>query len=56
LIRTNAGDDAAVRAMEVADRSVGREAEFGGKEVSALLKREIGKLPPLLKGSSGCAI
>jgi len=46
----DAGPEEGTRPMEVADRGLTPEAGLGGQEVSALLQREIGRLPPLLKG------
>ncbi len=46
----DAGPDDDVRPMEVADKCATPEAGFGGGEISALLHREIARLPPLLKG------
>jgi len=46
----DAGPEEGTRPMEVADRCLTPEAGLGGQEISALLQREIGRLPPLLKG------
>lgn len=46
----DAGPDEGTRPMEVADRRETPEVNLGGQEVSELLKKEIGRLPPLLRG------
>jgi RNA polymerase sigma-70 factor (ECF subfamily) len=46
----DAGTEEGTRPMEVADRGATPEANLGGQEVSAVLQKEIGRLPPLLRG------
>jgi RNA polymerase sigma-70 factor (ECF subfamily) len=38
-----------VRALELPDRQATPEAELGGKEAAAILRKEIRRLPPLLR-------